>query len=78
MGGVFSGLFGGQQPSIDVEEAEAAPAPSATVEPVSSAIRETEKRRLKARRAMAGTLLSGGKNGGSLDGSLLGGGSNQE
>ena len=61
MGSVVNGLFGGSSsmPSIEVEDAVLPPTANATVDPVSSAVREMEKKRLKARRAFAGTLLTG-------------------
>lgn len=61
MGSVLNGLFGGSSsmPSIELEDAVLPPAQSPTIDPVSNAVRETEKRRLKARRAFAGTLLTG-------------------
>ena len=61
MGSVVNGLFGGStsMPSIDVEDAITPPAQTPSIDPVSSAVREAEKKRLKARRAFAGTLLTG-------------------
>ncbi len=80
MGSVVSGLFGGSanMPSIDVEDAITPPAPEASIDPVSNAVRSIEQKRLKARRAFAGTLLSGGKQKGGIGGSLLGSGGKEE
>lgn len=65
MGSMMSGIFGGgqQQPSIEVSEPAPAPGYSETVEPASRAVRQTEERRLRSRRAFSGTLLTDGSGG---------------
>ncbi len=72
MGSVVSGIFGGSQsaPEIEVSDPIVPPTTNATTEPVSSAVREMEKKRLKARRSFYGTLLTGKKEEDSKD-SLL-------
>lgn len=61
MGSVVSSLFGGAQsaPSIEVSDPITPPTSAVTADPISAAVRQVEQRRLKARRAMAGTLLTG-------------------
>lgn len=61
MGSVLSGLFGGGQsaPSIEVSDPITPPTSAVAADPISAAVRQVEQRRLKARRAMAGTLLTG-------------------
>lgn len=72
MGGIVSSLFGNSSPSIDVADPEPIPSASQSQEPVSAAVRDMERKRLKARRAFAGTLLTGGENsGGKKSSSLL-------
>lgn len=62
MGGVISSIFGGNQSAPEIEVSDPIPAPDlSSTEPVSKAARDTEMRRAKARRAFAGTLLTGGK-----------------
>lgn len=59
MGGVISSIFGGQSsaPAPVVYEAEAAPR-EAEQEAEASNVRDEEKRKLRQRRQMGGTLLT--------------------
>lgn len=60
MGSVFSSIFGGGQssaPAPVVYEAEAAPR-EAEQEAEASTVRDEEKRKLRQRRQMGGTLLT--------------------
>ena len=70
MGGIVSSIFGGgSAPSIDVADPIMPATYNETVEPVSKAVRDSEQKRLRARRAFSGTLLTGddkGKGAGSL------------
>lgn len=73
MGGVISGLFGGGASTPDMPAYEPAPVQEAEKEPAAKSVRDTEKRRIQARRAMAGTLLTAGQNSaGASPGGLLG------
>ena len=72
MGGSISSLFGGgQSPSIDVPSLSPTPLRE-ELDPVSKSVREVEQRRIKAMRAMAGTLLTGKGPGQQVLNSLLG------
>lgn len=78
MGGVISSIFGGGQqssPTVVVPEAEVMPTEQAQ-EPEAQAVRDEEQRKIRARRGMAGTVLTSplGMTGGvgSLGNSLLG------
>lgn len=62
MGNVISSMFGGNSGSIDMETPASAPVREST-EPVSSSVRDIERKRLMARRAMNGTLLTQGNKG---------------
>ena len=63
MGSVVSSIFGGTSGMPDIPVSDPIPAPevSATIDPVSQAVRKAEEKKLKARRAFAGTLLTGEK-----------------
>lgn len=77
MGGAISGIFGGgkSSPSVVTYEAEQAPR-EAEQETEASSVRDEERRKLRQRRLMGGTLLSSplGQSGGvsSTGSSLLG------
>jgi len=58
MGSVVSGLFGGGYKSPDPVQYDPVPVREAESEPESAAVRNAEQRKLKARRAMSGTLLT--------------------
>lgn len=62
MGGVaetIGSLFGaGKSPSVSVPTYEPVPVREAESEPESMAVRESERRKLRARRGMSGTLLT--------------------
>lgn len=60
MGNVISSMFGAGAGSVDMETPAAAPAREST-EPVASSVRDIERKRLMARRALNGTLLSQGE-----------------
>lgn len=67
MGGVMSSIFGaGQQSMPEMPEQTPAPLPENEKEPVAAQVRDTERRRILARRAMGGTLLTGSNMGGLL------------
>lgn len=60
MGGVMSSIFGtGQQSMPEMPEQTPAPLPENEKEPVAAQARDSERRRIMARRAMGGTLLTG-------------------
>lgn len=71
MGGIISSIFGGSQSMPEMPKVESAPAPAEAVEPEAKAVREEEQRRIRSRRAFAGTLLSGAGQSG-LNNTLLG------
>lgn len=72
MGGIVSGIFGGGggYSAPDPVRYDPVPVRENENEPESQAVREAERRKLRARRGMSGTLLtsplgvSGGVNGG--------------
>ncbi|MBQ9407266.1 MAG: hypothetical protein IJU37_11100 [Desulfovibrio sp.] len=70
MGSLFGG---GGYDAPEVPEVEPMPS-SEEKEPVGKAVREEERRRIRARRGMSGTLLTSplGTTGGSRSGGLLG------
>ena len=80
MGGVASaigGLFGlGGAPSVSAPEYDPIPVREEEVEPESGAVRDAERRKLRARSGMSGTLLtsplgvSGSSSGGKSSGLL--------
>lgn len=57
MGQFFNSMFGGAAESVDIPEAAPLPSSNETKDPVSQAVRDTERRRIMARRAS--TILSG-------------------
>lgn len=58
-GGLLSGIFGGGQSSTpSVPEYEAAPVRESETEAEAKSVRDEEKRKLKGRRAMSGTVLT--------------------
>lgn len=73
MGSVISSIFGGgsKTPEIEVSEPVSAPLPSVAADPVSSAVRDMEQKRLRAKRAFYGTLLTGKSDSGKKSDSLL-------
>lgn len=81
MGGIVSSLFGAGQQYEAPDPIEYDPMPTRTeaADPEAESVRESERRKIKARRAMSGTLLtsplgvngsSGGSSGGSGPGLL--------
>ena len=58
MGGVVSGIFGGGYKAPDPVQYDPVPVREAEAEPESAAVRDSERRRLNARRGMSGTLLT--------------------
>lgn len=58
MGGVVSGIFGSSHSSPSTPDYEPVPVREEESEPESKAAREAERRKLKARRGMSGTLLT--------------------
>ncbi len=58
MGGVVDSLFGGGYDAPDTPDYDPVPVREQAAEPASRAVREAERRKLKARRAMSGTLLT--------------------
>lgn len=56
MGSIFGG--GGSYEAPEVPESTPVPTVEEEQEPVSKAVREEERRKIKARRAMSGTLLT--------------------
>lgn len=59
MGGVLSTIFGGNQSSPEAVEYSSPPIREAETEPVSSAVRDSEKRRLRAKTGgMRSTILT--------------------
>ena len=58
MGGAVSSLFGGGYNAPDPVKYDPAPARETAQEPESEAVRNEEKRKLRARRGMSGTLLT--------------------
>lgn len=65
-------LFGGSYEAPEVPEVSPMPSSAESEEPVSKAVREEERRRLRARRSMSGTLLTSplGTNSNSANGLL--------
>ncbi len=51
-------IFGGSYEAPEVPATTPLPSTSETQEPVSKSVREEERRRLRARRSMSGTLLT--------------------
>lgn len=75
MGGVVESIFGGGYDAPDTPEYDPVPVREEAKEPESKAVREAERRKIKARRAMSGTLLTsplGTTGGGSGGSGLLG------
>ena len=51
-------IFGGSYEAPEIPETTPMPSSSESQEPVSKSVREEERRRLRARRSMSGTLLT--------------------
>ncbi len=58
MGGAISSIFGGGYDAPDPVQYDPVPVREAESEPESRAVREAERRKLRARRSMGGTLLT--------------------
>lgn len=59
MGSVVSSIFGGQKYSApDPVQYDPVPVRETEAEPESAAVRDSERRKLQARRGMSGTLLT--------------------
>lgn len=58
MGGVVSSIFGGGYEAPDPVKYDPVPVRETAQEPESEAVRNEERRKLKARRGMSGTLLT--------------------
>lgn len=79
-GGIISSIFGGgsqpSAPKVQEVEYKAAPVRESEQEAESKSVRDTETRKLKARRGMSGTILTsplgtgGGESGGAGSGML--------
>lgn len=78
MGSVVSSIFGGGYEAPDPVEYDPLPNRTASTDPEAQAVRDGEKRKIKSRRAMGGTLLTsplgvnGGTSGGNSGPGLLG------
>ena len=78
MGSVVSSIFGGQKYSApDPVQYDPVPVRETEDEPESAAVRDSERRKLQARRGMSGTLLTSplgttGTTGGTTASGLLG------
>ena len=78
MGSVVSSIFGGQKYSApDPVQYDPVPVRETEAEPESAAVRDSERRKLQARRGMSGTLLTSplgttGTTGGTTASGLLG------